>query len=901
MLDHLLGRPSVTWNRTQSLLLTVASLTLLLRRSSANPRTSWLPHWLTRLNDYLKRHDPWKLVLATWTIQYLWQRLFLILGLGEVEPLERMYDPGYFRATWVFTALDAGFWTAMRVQPSWLRQMASVVFTVIYLCYPQLADEKVRRIRRRVTVDHLRASWEKGKHPLIRLATRLRCPKLTVCHDLTIDRPSRLRPSQHQDLQRYPFRVRVFYTGSLSQFRQARSLVYHIPGGGFVAMDPICHEDYLSRWAQKLQVPIVSINYRKAPEFPFPYALEECFDFYRLLVETNGSCIGMRGWSPTDSDNSASPLVSPLRIILAGDSAGANLAAGVMIQTLEHPELSQPIPHLEIKRLTRPSGLLLVYGCFDFNISSWMSEGDYQRLRNLTDTPSSDWNTRNHIHHWSPLATQPGTYGRRRKARSRTISGEMVGFDPKATRRLSRNPSPTSSYASLIDHHDHSNYHYQNSTPSSTATDTDADKDHQNTTTRLTMSSRTYYFNDRILTLDLLRAMVILYIGSNRRPDFARNYYLSPVVAPDYLLAQFPPTHFICGEKDPFVDDTVVLASRIREAKRALADQLPSAPTLYNGHQSIGGDRVLKTRAVSAGVLHKAERGTTDGKAAPVDRERYQQGLSPLTPINPPSKTRPRFFTGGDDPQVLPEQATLHSQRISPVERLQQPSDPHSDSPRQAHHSHWFTLLNHTPLEQLRWLTTTPTPVHIIEGVSHAFLQMLAVYPKVERLVEHMAQSLETMLTTSDPFLQELNVSHPDRDQESHTQATHTDPQHPIVRPNRHCHSASDNLSFRRSTSALPLLTLTSDHPAGITPRMHRCLSPDDKSSTVQVNNSNNNGNNNGNGNDRLSTQGLSRTTRSSESAAVPGTIQTRFLIHRRRLDMVSALGTVPKVDIPRR
>ncbi|KAJ1825407.1 hypothetical protein LPJ70_008025 [Coemansia sp. RSA 2708] len=59
-----------------------------------------------------------------------------------------------------------------------------------------------------------------------------------------------------------------------------------------------------------------------------------------------------------------------------------------------------------------------------------------------------------------------------------------------------------------------------------------------------------------------------MYVGPNARPDFRSDYYLSPVVAPPSLLARFPPTYFLCGEKDPMVDDTVLFAARIRRAKR---------------------------------------------------------------------------------------------------------------------------------------------------------------------------------------------------------------------------------------------------------------------------------------------------------------------------------------------
>jgi hypothetical protein len=66
-----------------------------------------------------------------------------------------------------------------------------------------------------------------------------------------------------------------------------------------------------------------------------------------------------------------------------------------------------------------------------------------------------------------------------------------------------------------------------------------------------------------------MRAMAILYIGPRLNPDFETDYYISPVLAPAHLLAHFPPVYLICGERDPFVDDTVIFSGRVREAKRA--------------------------------------------------------------------------------------------------------------------------------------------------------------------------------------------------------------------------------------------------------------------------------------------------------------------------------------------
>jgi len=85
--------------------------------------------------------------------------------------------------------------------------------------------------------------------------------------------------------------------------------------------------------------------------------------------------------------------------------------------------------------------------------------------------------------------------------------------------------------------------------------------------TRLAVSSMISYFGDRILTPEMMRAMIILYVGPYNRPDFTTDYLLCPAVAPENLLARFPKTYFLTGERDPLVDDTVIFAGRLRQAK----------------------------------------------------------------------------------------------------------------------------------------------------------------------------------------------------------------------------------------------------------------------------------------------------------------------------------------------
>jgi hypothetical protein len=66
-----------------------------------------------------------------------------LLDLGNHEPLANLYSPEFFRATWVLAALDAGFWSAMRIQNKYIREVCEVLFSVYYLFAPDRADEKV--------------------------------------------------------------------------------------------------------------------------------------------------------------------------------------------------------------------------------------------------------------------------------------------------------------------------------------------------------------------------------------------------------------------------------------------------------------------------------------------------------------------------------------------------------------------------------------------------------------------------------------------------------------------------------------------------------------------------------------------------------------------------------------
>ncbi|MBK5111337.1 MAG: alpha/beta hydrolase [Thermoleophilia bacterium] len=101
-------------------------------------------------------------------------------------------------------------------------------------------------------------------------------------------------------------------------------LLVYFQGGGFVvgsleSHDPAC------RWlAARSGVRVLSVEYRRAPENPFPAAADDAFDAWQAVK--------------SDPDRFGA---DPDRIGVGGDSAGGNLAA-VLCQDLKRLERPQP-------------------------------------------------------------------------------------------------------------------------------------------------------------------------------------------------------------------------------------------------------------------------------------------------------------------------------------------------------------------------------------------------------------------------------------------------------------------------------------------------------------------------------------------------------------------------------
>jgi len=547
MLDHVLGRPSVKSRRLQVLaVLTFWSVYLV-----KGPRHG--PPILRRLSKLSsKALTGWQIVVLTMVYLYATRNFSTIVGLASPEPMANMYDTKYFRATWVLTALDAGFWTAMKIKKKWLRDFASIFFTVYYLIAAEKADNKVRKVRGMITVEHLRVSWNKGcTSPYLSFFQNLLRPRFTRWPPRAIRIP---RPSTSD--YKEPVSAWLYYDGPVADLAHINKMILDIPGGGFVAMDPRTNDDKLFAWAGKTGLPVLSLDYKKAPEHPFPFALNECFDVYTTIVRSRGRCIGMSGREEP-------------KIVIAGDSAGGNIAAAMTLMIIESHIKSRGVASGQAP-LPIPDGLILLYPALDMNIGNWMSD---EQMALVKDRGTKATN-KNYIRRKNMQFSDAAGTPHHSDDEDDHSPPPLLKLDTDAVAR-ELTPEQQNGLISAQPKYSHANpQEWTDKEPTSPiARRKSLSHQPEPLRTRLAMSSMLSYFNDRVLTPEMMRAMIILYIGPHNRPDFSQDYLLSPILAPDALLQLFPKTYFLTGERDPLVDDTVIFAGRLRREKRALHAQ----------------------------------------------------------------------------------------------------------------------------------------------------------------------------------------------------------------------------------------------------------------------------------------------------------------------------------------
>jgi epsilon-lactone hydrolase len=94
-----------------------------------------------------------------------------------------------------------------------------------------------------------------------------------------------------------------------------RHVVLYFHGGVYVISDAFLSAGLASQVARRTDAKVISVDYRLAPEHPYPAAVDDALAAYEALLD--------RGIAPTD-------------VAFAGDSAGGGLAVATMVSARDH-------------------------------------------------------------------------------------------------------------------------------------------------------------------------------------------------------------------------------------------------------------------------------------------------------------------------------------------------------------------------------------------------------------------------------------------------------------------------------------------------------------------------------------------------------------------------------------
>ncbi|KAF9928064.1 hypothetical protein FBU30_002664 [Linnemannia zychae] len=132
---------------------------------------------------------------------------------------------------------------------------------------------------------------------------------------------------------------------------RSKTVILYFHGGAHVFCSPRTHTHMLSRLCKAVGpgTRVFSVDYRLAPEHPFPAAIHDAFAAYLYLTEPDHAALTL------DEESAVRELaVDPRDLVVGGDSAGGNLAAAFMIYMSRYVQ-----PSTEPKFILPHASLLL--------------------------------------------------------------------------------------------------------------------------------------------------------------------------------------------------------------------------------------------------------------------------------------------------------------------------------------------------------------------------------------------------------------------------------------------------------------------------------------------------------------------------------------------------------------
>ena len=118
---------------------------------------------------------------------------------------------------------------------------------------------------------------------------------------------------------------------------EALPVVFYFHGGGWVVGCVETHDTLCQHLCHHSEAAIISVDYRLAPEYPFPTAVEDCYRTVDYVIRRAGDF----GLDAT-------------RVAVAGDSAGGNLAAMTSQMARNFRAVSKDAPAIAFQALIYP-------------------------------------------------------------------------------------------------------------------------------------------------------------------------------------------------------------------------------------------------------------------------------------------------------------------------------------------------------------------------------------------------------------------------------------------------------------------------------------------------------------------------------------------------------------------
>lgn len=136
--------------------------------------------------------------------------------------------------------------------------------------------------------------------------------------------------------------------------------VLWIHGGGYILGSAAADADWCAHLARTLRAVVAAVEYRLAPEHPYPAGLEDCYQALVWLTE-NAALIG----------------INPDRVAVAGSSAGGGLTAALALLARDRggPQIvfQMPLYPMIDDRNAQPSSFEITSGVWtrEHNLAAW--------------------------------------------------------------------------------------------------------------------------------------------------------------------------------------------------------------------------------------------------------------------------------------------------------------------------------------------------------------------------------------------------------------------------------------------------------------------------------------------------------------------------------------------------